>query len=368
MTEAEPLQQIRRTYVRFRSRTLSYFGGCDYFRLASHPRVLRAVREGLRRYGLNVAASRTTTGHHEIYRKLEAELARFFGAESALLTATGYVTNLIVAQALAGRFSHALLDTGAHAALQDAALALNCPILQFKHRDPADFAKAVKRCGPGAKLIALTDGMFSRNGTTAPLRAYRKLLPRDGWLLVDDAHGAGTIGIHGRGTVETEGISRRNLIQSVTLSKAFGSYGGAILAARELRAQLLTSRMFIGSTPPPLPLACAALESLHRLRAEPELRENLARNFHLVKEAFEAAGWRDEAGPGPIIPLHPKTRAIRDRMSVKLLAAGILPPLIHYPGAPALGYFRFVISSEHTPKQLDALVRAVKPLIGSPGG
>jgi 8-amino-7-oxononanoate synthase len=368
MPEAEPLQQVRRTYVRSQGRTLAYFGGCDYFRLASHPQVLRAVREGLRRYGLNVAASRTTTGHHEIYAKLEAELARFFGAESALLTATGYVTDLIVAQALAGRFSHALLDAGAHAALQDAALALNCPILRFKHRDPTDFAQAVNRCGPGAKLIALTDGMFSRNGTTGPLRTYRKILPRDGWLLVDDAHGAGTIGVHGRGTVETEGISRRNLIQCVTLSKAFGSYGGAILGSRELRAQLLTSRMFIGSTPPPLPLACAALESLRLLHAQPKLRTNLERNLRRVKEPLEAAGWRGETGPGPIIPLHPKTKAVRDRMNGALRTAGILPPLIHYPGAPALGYFRFVISSEHTARQLDTLVRTVKPFIGSLGG
>ena len=103
MTEAEPLQQINRTQVRSRGRVLSYFGGCDYFRLSSHPKVLKAVGDGLRRYGLNVAASRVTTGNHELFPALESDLARFFGAESALLTTTGYITNLVAAQGLAGQ-------------------------------------------------------------------------------------------------------------------------------------------------------------------------------------------------------------------------------------------------------------------------
>ena len=133
MTEPEPLQQIERTRVRFRRRKLSYFSGCDYFRLASHPRVVAALRAGVNRYGLNVAASRLTTGNHALYRQLEGELAGFFKAESALLVASGYMTNLVVAQALAGSYSHALIDNGAHTSLSDAASFLNCPVLQFKY-------------------------------------------------------------------------------------------------------------------------------------------------------------------------------------------------------------------------------------------
>src|SRR5208337_4673365 len=114
MTEPEPLQQVDRTYVRYRQRKLSYYSGCDYFRLASHPRVLAAVQAGARKYGLNVAASRMTTGNHALYHELEAQLADFFAAESALLVSCGYVTNLVVAQAWAGHFSHALIDAAAH--------------------------------------------------------------------------------------------------------------------------------------------------------------------------------------------------------------------------------------------------------------
>jgi 7-keto-8-aminopelargonate synthetase-like enzyme len=85
MLEPEPLQQIDHTYVRFRGRKLSYFSGCDYYRLASHPRVIAALQDGVKKYGLNVAASRLTTGNHVLYSELERQLAQFFGAEAALV-------------------------------------------------------------------------------------------------------------------------------------------------------------------------------------------------------------------------------------------------------------------------------------------
>src|SRR5712675_1930320 len=100
MSEPAPLQQINRTYVRSHGRVLSYFAGCDYFRLSSHPRVLAAIHKGLNEFGLNVAASRRTTGNHALYLRLEKELAQFFGAQSALLVNSGYVTSNVVAQTL----------------------------------------------------------------------------------------------------------------------------------------------------------------------------------------------------------------------------------------------------------------------------
>src|SRR3989454_1295854 len=165
MTEPEPLQQLDRTYVRFRNRKLSYFSGCDYFRLASHPRVIAALQAGVKKYGLNVAASRLTTGNHVLYRQLEERLGDFFNAENALLVSTGYLTNLVVAQALARSFSHALMDEKSHPSLRDAARFLDCPVLQFKHRDVGDLAGSVRRCGPASKLILLTDGMVSHDGS-----------------------------------------------------------------------------------------------------------------------------------------------------------------------------------------------------------
>jgi 7-keto-8-aminopelargonate synthetase-like enzyme len=360
MTEPEPLQQIDRTYVRFRQRKLSYFSGCDYFRLASHPRVIAALQAGVKKYGLNVAASRMTTGNHVLYRELETALADFFSAESALVVPSGYVTNLVAAQALKGSFSHALIDDGAHPSVADAARLLDCPVLQFKSRDAKALARAVERCGPHAKLLVLTDGMFSGDGSAAPLAEYLKVLPKDALILVDDAHSAGVLGQTGKGAAEHAGVSRRRIIQTVTLSKSFGAYGGAILCPARLRQRILDrSGMFVGSTPLPLPLANAALEGVRILKANPALRRKLVENSAYVKAALREAGLPVAETPGPIVRVLPKRPSEAARLQRALLAAGIFPPFIKYPGGPASGYFRFVISSEHTRPQLDALLKVL---------
>ena len=362
MTEPAPLQQIDRTYVRFGGRKLSYFSGCDYFRLASHPKVVAAVGTGLKKYGLNVAASRLTTGNHAVYGELESQIAKFFGAENAVLVSTGYLANLVAAQALAGSFSHALIDDSAHPSLADAARFLDCPVLRFTSRNPEALTHVVRRCGPGAKLILLTDGMFSRDGSAAPLREYLKILPRDALILVDDAHGAGVIGRTGKGTLEHAGVGRRRIIQTITLSKAFGAYGGAILGTAALRQKILDrSTMFVGSTPLPLPLAAAALKAIRILKADKGLRQRLIHNANYVKSALRTAGFELPEAPGPIAVLPPLTERETPKMKAALLAAGIYPPFINnYPGAPSKGYFRFVISSEHSRAQLDSLVEAVR--------
>ncbi len=235
MCEPQPTQLLDRTHVRYQGRRLLFFGGCDYLGLAWHPAVRNALARSVRRGVLNVAASRLTTGNDPLYSRLERELAGFFGMESALLVGTGYATNLVVAQALSGHFTHALLDERAHVSLVDAALWLGCRVLKFRHRDVDDFARVLRRCGRRARPIVLTDGMFAHDGSVAPLRAYQELLPSGGWLLVDDAHGAGVVGDGGRGSVAHCGIERRHVIQCITLSKAFGGYGGAVLGPAATR-------------------------------------------------------------------------------------------------------------------------------------
>src|SRR5882672_5728297 len=225
----EPLQQINRTYVQLRGRKLIYFGGCDYFRLSSHPKILEAIAEGLDRFGLNVAASRFTTGNHQLYGRLERKLCQFFRTESATIVSNGYATNIVVAQALAGEFSHALIDARAHQSLRDCLPLLNCPVKEFAHANVAALSAAIRPCGDKARILLLTDGLFSHNGTLVPLASYLKILPRGSKVLLDDAHGAGTVGANGRGTPEALGIDSSHIIQTISLSKAFGVYGGAIL-------------------------------------------------------------------------------------------------------------------------------------------
>lgn len=355
VTEPDPFQVLDGNRIRWRGRTLIHFSGCDYFRLSRHPKVLQAAAAGLRQSGLNVAASRLTTGNHPVHTELEEQLARFFHAPAALLLSNGYATDTVVAQALAGEFSHVLLDARAHPALRDAALQCDCPVLVFAHRSAAELERAAGRCGPHARLLLMTDGMFSQDGSVAPLKDYLAVLPSDAMVLVDDAHGAGVLGAMGRGTPEHEGVSRRRVIQCVTLSKAMGAYGGAVLCSRRLRERIVErSRAFVGGTALPPPLAHAALASLRILQGGGAARERLQRNADLVKNALRHAGHPVPDFPGPIVAVH-TTGKETGRLHRQLLAAGIYPPLLEYPGV-AQGLFRFVISSEHSRDQLDRLI------------
>jgi 8-amino-7-oxononanoate synthase len=359
MNHPPALRAASPTKVSWHGRRLTFFGGCDYFRLSHHPRVRRALATGLRADGLSVAASRLTTGNHPLYARVERALAKFFGAESALVVANGYATNLVVAQALRGRFSHVLLDARAHPGLVDAATWLGAPVTTFAHADVAALLRTVRRLR-ARRPIVLTDGMFSFNGTVAPLRAYRAALPKDAWLLVDDCHGAGVVGARGRGSLEHEQVGRRGIVQTITLSKALGAFGGAVLAAEEVRREIIgRSRMFVGSTPPPLPLMHAALASLELLRARPGLRRNLQANAARVRDGLRTAGIAAPDAPGPIVSLIPVSEAAGARVRRELLRAGILSPFLRYPGSPAGGHFRFVISSAHMARQLERLVEVL---------
>ena len=357
---AEPLQQVDRVFVRWRGRRLVYFAGCDYYRLASHPRVLAAVRRGLKAFGLNVAASRQTTGNHALYERLEQELARFFQAERAVLMDNGYMTNLAVAQAFRGEFTHVLLDARAHTSVADAAVLLGATVVPFAHRDTVDFTRQLHGLGAGARPIACTDGMFSHDGSVAPLAEYLAALPAHAALLVDDAHGAGVLGIRGRGTPSHCGVRDARVIQTVTLSKAFGAFGGAVVGSRAVvEAILAKSRCFTGATPVPLPLAAGALESLRVFRAHPQLQARLHANAAWLKARLRAGGLELPDAPGPIVPVLPTSAKAAARLKRRLLAAEIHPPFIRYPGGPEGGFFRFVVSTEHTRAQLAALAQAL---------
>lgn len=361
MQMGESMQSVRRTYVRHRGQVLSFFGGCDYHRLTADPRIQQAITAGLRRYGLSVAASRCTTGNHELYGRLENQLARFFNAETALLTNSGYVTNLMVAQALAGQFTHALLDERAHISLVDASAWLSCPVQRFTHRNPARLAAALQRCGRAARPLVLTDGLYANNGSIAPLADYLRLLPKSGLVVVDDAHGVGTVGATGRGSLEAEQVNRQRVVQTLTLSKAFGTYGGAILGPRWLRDKLRQTHLFMGSTPLPLPLAHAALIALRRLETKPRLLARLVANTQRVKSALRTHGFPHCEFPGPIMPVQLRSARANTQLKRALRQRKILPPFLHYPGAPAGGYFRFVISSAHTTAQLRQLIETLVP-------
>lgn len=347
MTPPEPLQQVDRTWVIWRGQTLAYFGGCDYFRMASHPKVIGAAQNAITRYGLNVAASRWTTGNHPLYNELEVALAKLFECESGLLVSNGYLTNLAVIHGVRDRISHILIDERAHVSLAEAAIAAHVEVIPFAHRSPSDLERKLPKY---AKALMMTDGVFAHDGSIAPLNDYARILKSDALMLVDDSHGAGVLGERGRGTPEHFGIARDRVIQTTTLSKAFGCFGGAVLAPKEVTDSIASkSSVVTGATPFPLSHAAAAIVAAE-LISSPDVRVAL-------RENLERLGLNT---PVPIHAVFPANEKELRNLIRGLLARGIFPPNIRYQNGPAEGYFRFAISSEHTRAQLDALADALR--------
>ena len=338
---APPLQQVDRTYVLYRGQKLSYFGGCDYFRLSSHPRIVASIQEGLKKYGVSVSASRVTTGNHPLYEELEARIAKYFGFPKAVFVPSGYMANLILAEAVAGEFDTVFIDEKAHASLQTAVRQLGCRVIEFPHLKP----KRIR----GKRVLIASEGMFGQDGSIAPVQEYVTTGAR---LWIDDAHGAGTrepLRWSSRFSVSAPSMLKHELqrsdrvIQVVTFSKAFGVYGGAILCSAKAAKKVVSTRLFAGQTPLPLPLAHACMEAMDLLKKGSPLRKRLNENVRYMGVS------------SPIIKIATGSPALKQ----ELLKAKIFPSLIRYPGGPPEGYFRFAISSEHTREQLDNLRRVL---------
>ncbi len=355
--EPAVLRPAGMNWVEERGRRWAYFGGCDYLRLAWHGAIHEAVRTAVGELGVSAGASRMTTGNLPVYLELERALGRFFGVAGAVVTGSGYVAPTVAVQALAEEHTHVLLDERAHGCLLDAALVSGLPVGRYPHRSATGLREAARACGRRARVLVLTDGVWATSGEATPVGDYLEVLPKGGTVVVDDAHGAGVLGKRGRGTPEWAGLGPGEVVMTITLSKAFGCYGGAVLGSAELKERIRrTGRAFIGNTPVGPALAAAAVKAVEILRAEGrERRARLRAKVEQVRAGIRDAGGRAGEGPGPLVVRVPRGVADGRWLEGRLRAAGIHPPWIRYPQGPAERFFRFALSSEHEEAQVAAL-------------
>lgn len=357
------LRFLDRTKVLHEGRPYLFFGGTDYHRLSSHPDVLRAVREVAERDGLSCAGSRTTTGNHPLVVELERALAAFLGVGAAATCPSGYLSNAMALEAVAGEFQRFFIDGGAHSSLAAPAGRLPREAVQtFKHADPEDLERLLKESlRPGERPLVLTDGVVPVDGELPPLGAYWGLVKQiGGALLVDDAHGIAVLGPGGKGSPAEAGLPAEAFIQAGTLSKGLGTFGGVVAgpAARMDRIPE-KSLTYVGATPIPPPLAAAAIRSMEILQANPGLVAGLrARAFH-VRERVRGMGFRVVSSPAPILSVTHHDTEKNLRLRALLLERGIYPTFTNYPGSPPGGHFRFALSSAHTEEEVELLLQTI---------
>ncbi len=288
-----------------KSREYLHLCSNNYLDLARDERVIEASCRAAQRWGAGSGAARLVTGTSRLAVELERELADFKQAEAAALFSSGYLANLGLVQALAGPSDLLLCDQLNHASLIDAARLARAEVVVYPHGDAEAVAKLLERAPANRRKFVLTDGVFSMDGDVAPLARLNELaLEYGAWLVVDDAHGTGVIGPHGRGACAAAGVAGDHVIQIITLSKALGSQGGAVVGARAVVDLVVNrARSFIFETALAPPALGAALEALRIVREDDALRESLHANVSAIRNALRDSGFEFPDSPTPIIPL-----------------------------------------------------------------
>jgi 8-amino-7-oxononanoate synthase len=357
--------------ARVDGREVRVFCSNDYLGLAHDPRLAEAMAEGARRWGAGSGAAHLVTGHTEIHHRLEAELAAFTRRERAVLFSTGYMANLGLVGALAGRHDVIVEDRLNHASLIDAARLSGARVRRYRHADPAAAATRLDEAAGAGRRLIVTDGVFSMDGDIAPLSELARVAARrDAWLIVDDAHGLGVVGATGGGSLEAHGLDADRVPALMgTLGKAFGGFGAFVAGSDALTETLIQrARTYVYTTAPPPAVAAVACRALQLAREEPWRRTHLSALVERFRRGAAQIGLRLAPSTTPIQPLlvgepGQALAASQWLFDQGLWVTAIRPPTVS-EGASRL---RVTLSASHRPDDVDDLLDALArcPALGA---
>jgi len=375
--EAAGLLRARRTLesptgarVEVDGRPLIAFASNDYLGLADHPEVVAAARDAATRWGVGAGASHLVCGHFTPHAALEAELAAWVrpcAGARALTFSSGYLANLAILTALAGRGAAIFADRLNHACLNDGALLSRAELVRYPHRDAAKLRTRLASSTARPKLIA-TDAVFSMDGDLAPLPELLALAGEfDAWLVVDDAHGFGVLGDGenaGRGTLAQFGLASERIVYMGTLGKAAG-VAGAFVAAHPAVIETLiqVARTYVYTTAAPPLLAEALRAGLSIIRADRARHAHLSALIGHFRQRMQPLPWKLLPSGTPIQPLVVGDNAGALALAGALWQRGFWVPAIRPPTVPAgTARLRITLTAGHTKGDVDALVDALAEL------
>lgn len=344
-------------------RRMLMFGSNNYLGLASHPYVAAAVRNAIDRYGTGIGGPPLLNGHTHLHAELERRIAAFKHTEDAVIFSSGYAANVGLVSALATKRDRVVYDEYSHASFIDGLTMSHAAGVPFRHNDVEALERVLNdRPGRGGDVYVGVEGVYSMDGDRAPLVEIAALCSTYGaHLLLDDAHGTGVQGAHGRGTAEHFGMEGAVEVTLGTFSKAFGVVGGFVAGSRELVQYLRffsRSHMFSASLPPTV--IAAVLAGLAIVEADTGLLDKLRSNIAYCAMRFREIGI-DTSTDSPIISLRvPASMNIR-KAAYHFHKEGIFVNSIEYPAVPAHQQrFRISLMATHTKADIDTLVACVE--------
>lgn len=344
--------------------TVRNFASNDYLGLAAHPALAEAAARAAQDFGAGSTAARLVCGSLPPHHALETALAAWKRTEAALSFGSGYAAALGAIPALAGRGDFVVLDRLAHGCCVDAARLSGAALRVFRHNDVADLDRLLarlRRDHAAARVLVVTESVFSMDGDRAPLAELLEVKDRHGaWLLLDEAHAVGVFGATGAGLAEELGLGGRIEVQMGTLGKAVGAAGGYLAGARVLVDHLVNhARSFLFSTAPPPAVAAAAAAGVALIRSADGAarRARLRENIRALRAALRRP---EDPAASAIVPWLVGDAHAAVALARGLREQGLFAPAIRYPtvkrGAARL---RFAASAAHTAEDYAALAAAL---------
>ena len=334
----------------------------NYLGLASHPAVREAAHRAIDRYGYGMASVRFICGTHAVHRELEQRLAAFLGSDDAILYSSCFDANGGLFETLLGEEDAVISDALNHASIIDGIRLCKARKFRYANRDMAELEARLKEAADARTRLIVTDGVFSMDGTLAPLGAICALADRYGALVaVDDSHATGFVGAGGRGTHELAGVMGRVDLLTGTLGKALGGAAGGYVAGRARAVEWLRQRsrpyLFSNSLPPVI--AATTLRVLELVAEGDELRRRLRDNASYFRAGLAAAGFRLVPGEHPIIPVMLGEASLAGRMANRLLELGIYVIGFSFPVVPkGQARIRTQMSAAHSRADLERAAAA----------
>lgn len=341
-------------------RTTILLGTNNYLGLTFDPECIEESVNAVRRFGTGTTGSRVANGSYSGHRDLEKSLAEFYGRKHGMVFSTGYQANLSMLSTLTGHGDYLILDSDSHASIYDGARLGHAEVIRFRHNDPADLHKRLRRIkdAPGSKLIVV-EGIYSMLGDSSPLAEIAAVKREMGaYLLVDEAHSMGVLGATGRGLAEQVGVEADVDFIVGTFSKSLGSVGGFCVSDIDgFDVLRVACRPYIFTASLPPAVIASTTTALRRMREDQSLRLRLNDNSRRLYEGLRSLGFHVGPQASPIVSVEVDNAEIGVRFWNALLQGGLYVNLALPPATPtSRPLMRASVSAAHSTRQIDTAI------------
>ncbi|MBC6409862.1 MAG: aminotransferase class I/II-fold pyridoxal phosphate-dependent enzyme [Ekhidna sp.] len=349
-------QSRQETEVQVKGHKVLMFGSNSYLSLTTHPKVVEAAEEALKKYGTSCSGSRFLNGTTDLHEELEERLANFLHKDRAIVFSTGFQVNLGTIPSVAHKGDAILLDRLNHASIYEGAKLSDASTVIFRHNDMNSLERKLMQLKNVNYRLIVVDGIFSMEGDIAKLPEIIELAEKyDASVMCDCAHAVGVLGDHGRGTPDHFGLTDEVELIGGTFSKSFASLGGYIAGDKETitfikhhaRSLIFSASMTPSST-------AATLAALDIMESDDSHRQKLWNNTRYALDKLNDLGFDTGDSETPVIPIYIRDNEKAYRMTVRLFEEGIfVNPVVAPAVAPESTLIRFSLMSDHSFKQID---------------